>query len=163
MKSNLYVIHYSLRIMLVMLLSACASREPTAVSADDDERVIAGWLEQARAQGVEIDALIGSGGQAAGKHWRERLDGGDAPLIPGCACYYEMPACGGRIVGRAVDECWPRDGVTLQEKVIDNNCDDYGNKTYNCEELLGEGATCRLIEMDCCGVATTSAYCHIEL
>ena len=123
--------------------------------------VSAGRLEEARVTGELIGGL--EAGKGWPKRWDEQLDGGDDPLTPGCACQHQQADCGGALVGRAVDECYPRDGVTLQEKTIPTDCGHYGNKEYNCEKLLGKGARCKLIELDCCGVATTSGYCSIDV
>lgn len=93
---------------------------------------------------------------------QEQRDGGDAPLEPGCACLYDIPGCGLPITGIAVDECFPGDGVTLQEKTIPNACGNYANKEYDCKVLLGNGAQCRLVDLTCCGVKTTSGFCFIN-
>ncbi len=118
--------------------------------------VDAGRLQEAKASGMSV-AMEDKGGRPA--HWKEQLDAGDDPLNPGCACRYEQPGCGGAIVGRAVDECWPPDGVSLNEKTVPTTCSTYSDKQYDCEKLLGPGAKCQLIELTCCGVKTTSAFC----
>jgi len=43
------------------------------------------------------------------------------------------------------------------------SCGKYGSKSYNCETLLGPGARCALVNLTCCGVQTTSAYCMIDI
>lgn len=123
--------------------------------------IAGGHLEEALASGETAAGM--EAGKGLPKKWDEQLDGGDDPLKPGCACQHEQDNCGGPIVGRAVDECYPRDGVTLQEKTIPTNCGHYSNKEYNCEKLLGEGARCKLVDLDCCGVATTSGYCYLDI
>lgn len=167
MKINLKAVLLVVGISWIFLATGCATSgsgdmergEP--VHADHPD-IVAGRTEQARAAQPDL-ALFAPGGAAVQPRWRENLDGGDAPLVPGCACLYALPACGGRVVGRSVDECFPDDGVTLQEKTIDNECDTYSNKEYDCEKLLGKGAVCRLQPMTCCGMRTTSAYCHLQI
>ncbi|MEX0915029.1 MAG: hypothetical protein WD397_11375 [Wenzhouxiangellaceae bacterium] len=157
---------FLLPLSLSVLLCACASQRTAEPESDpgysDNDLVISGQLERAMADTPGLD-LFGDEVQQAARHWQEQRDRGDDPLVPGCACRYQLPSCGGRVVGRAVDECFPDDGVSLHEKTISTECDSYSGKRYNCEELLGEGATCRLQPMTCCGVETASAYCHLEL
>jgi len=167
MKINLRTIVLALGFLSVLLAAGCATRGSGDMDGGglvdaDNEDVVAGRTERARAGQPDL-ALFAPGGAAVRPRWRENLDGGDAPTVPGCACLFELPACGGRVVGRAIDECFPDDGVTLQEKTIDTRCGTYSNKEYNCEELLGEGGVCRLQPMDCCGVRTESAYCYLEI
>ncbi|XOV77567.1 MAG: hypothetical protein ACFHVJ_11460 [Aestuariibacter sp.] len=130
--------------------------------ANEKVDISSGRIKEAQFLGAPITE-IAEFKKGAPKRWMETLDKGDDPLKPGCACLYEFPACGGGITGRAVDECFPKDGVTLNEKVISPNCSSYEDKTYNCETLLGKGARCKLIELTCCGVRTTSAQCDIDI
>ena len=87
------------------------------------------------------------------------LDQGDDPKTPGCVCVYSLPDCKGPISGRIVDECYPQDGITLQENTMRQSCEQGEQKSYNCEEELGKGARCELQTVDCCGVTTRSARC----
>ena len=161
-----------LGLMMVMASCAqvaCTDKGDTTADAGVEtvpptvDAVAGGRLEEARAGGIAIAAEEDQDGKEAPKHWQEIVDKGDDPLTPGCACEYELPNCGKPIIGRAVDECFPKDGVTLQEKTISTACGQYQNKEYDCEKLLGKGAKCKLVEMDCCGVATTSAYCYLDI
>lgn len=167
-------------ILLCIFLSACATTpapestpEPGPEPTPEDREITTLATGELSALGLILE------GQSLGedlvwmdeivkgpKHWQENLDNGDQPLVPGCACSYQLPNCGGAITGRAVDECFPRGGgqQILQEKTVPKaNCGNYGNKQYDCEQLLGKGATCRVVPITCCGVSTTSAYCHLEL
>ena len=135
------------------------SQEATGSSEIDP--VLGGRLAEARSNGQQMPAEEAAGGLP--KTWQEIVDQGDDPLTPGCACQHELPNCGGPIVGRAVDECFPKDGVSLNEKTLPTDCGTYGDKDYDCEKLLGKGARCKLVQMDCCGVATTSAYCYLDI
>jgi hypothetical protein len=142
--------------------AATADAGGQAVASTGDA-VTGGRLEEARAGGAQVATEEGAAGKGAVKRWQEVVDQGDDPLTPGCACQHELPNCGGPIIGRAVDECFPKDGVTLNEKTVPTGCDTYSDKQYDCEKLLGKGAKCKLVEMDCCGVATTSAYCYLDI
>lgn len=162
-------------IFISSLLLACSpDHGQEAVDADAQmispgssgvDLIIGGRLEEARASGEAVAQI--ETGKDTPKKWEEQLDGGDAPLIPGCACGNQLANCGGAVVRRTVDECFPRDdngkNVILQEKTVPADCGHYGKKEYNCEKLLGEGAECRLINLDCCGVSTTSGYCFINV
>ena len=147
---------------LLLASMGCASRPPIVETGAQLEHL--GRIQEAIDAGLEDPTVtqLKPGGQS---YWEEKRDGGDAPLEPGCACVYQNPGCAGPIVGRAVDECYPRDGVNpiLQEKTVPTSCGDYGNKEYNCEDLLGKGAECRLISLECCGVSTTSGYCFLDI
>ncbi len=151
-------------VLSTLILVSCAGHSVKQPVAEVD-LLASGRIEAARAAGQLEQALWGAGLRV----WQENLDAGanndgDDPLTPGCACRYRNVGCGGGVVGRAVDECFPHDGVSLNEKVIDpNNCDSYSDKTYNCETLLGKGATCKLQPMTCCGVETSSAYCYLNI
>lgn len=147
-------------ILMIAALIGCASQEQRVVTGERLQEL--GRLQEAAAAGLDMTAIEARAPAGQG-HWEEIRDGGDAPLEPGCACYYETPGCVGTIDGRAVDECFPDDGVTLQENTMGSECGNYGSKEYNCEDLLGPGARCRLIDLECCGVQTTSGYCYFEI
>lgn len=86
----------------------------------------------------------------------------DDPSSAGCYCTYKLPNCQGPVNGRVVDECYPLDGVSLQENVLSDECGAISSTTYNCADVLGQGARCALQEVDCCGVVTQSAICTME-
>lgn len=87
-------------------------------------------------------------------------DGGNNPIEPGCDCVYSLPSCQGDINARIVDECYPHNGVTLQEKEMDKSCNAVDLHEYDCRDVMNNPrATCRLESVICCGVATYSAYC----
>lgn len=86
----------------------------------------------------------------------------DDPSSAGCYCTHKLPNCMGPVSGRVVDECYPLDGVSLQENVLSDECGAISSTTYNCADVLGQGARCALQEVDCCGVVTQSALCTME-
>lgn len=99
--------------------------------------------------------------------FKETLDTGDDPLTPGCVCCYSDNAC--RVIkGRSVDECWPGGdgGDDLSENIAGTECVQgracAKRKKYSCDKVL-PGSVCRLKAIDCCGVATTSGYCHLDI
>ena len=96
--------------------------------------------------------------------YKEVMDGGDDPFTPGCVCCYEDDAC--RIIeGRSVDECFPDTGDDLSENIAPTTCTQgvacAKRKRYKCSELV-EGSSCRVVQVNCCGVQTTSGYCVVE-
>ncbi|GAB4186485.1 MAG: hypothetical protein Tsb002_10960 [Wenzhouxiangellaceae bacterium] len=141
--------------MLAIALMVLGWREPlsSATIFQGDLNPVAGPSSEAKsltAKGLLVDWR---------GHWREADDQGDDPLVAGCACQYEQPMCGGELSGRAVDECYPPDHNQLREMVMTAGCDHFEEKRYDCADLLGEGASCQLQPMVCCGIATLSAYC----
>jgi len=141
-------------VFIFSLLAACSQESSQTESADD--LVSSGRLDEAKSLYGDI---FEPNAAAAVRVWKERLDAGDDPLNPGCACKFQLPGCGGNVVGRSVDECFPHDGVSLTEKTVPVGCGVHNSKTYNCEQVAGPGATCKLVELTCCGVETTSGYC----
>ena len=153
---------FCLMLFLSGFLSACSGSGMVVKKESSVDLITTGRFKEAQAAGMKVPEMSGEV-KAGPNMWEETLDGGDDPLHPGCACRYEQPDCAGNIAGRAVDECFPHDGVSLNEKTIPTACGKYGDKTYNCEDLLGKGAKCKLIDLTCCGVKTTSGYCDLDV
>jgi len=143
-------------VIVIVLLAACEAE------STPEELLELGRIEEAVAAGLKIPAVESKAPPAQGR-FEEKLDSGDDPLNPGCACEYRRAGCGLPIKGRTVDECYPDDGVSLVEKTVPTTCGNDGKKDYNCEKLLGKGAICVLKDLTCCNVKTTSGYCFLQL
>ncbi len=99
------------------------------------------------------------------RSFKETMDAGDDPFVPGCVCCYEDRACS-IIEGRSVDECYPGGdgGDDLSENIAGTTCKQgvacAKRKRYKCSDLV-RGSVCRLKSITCCGVQTTSGYCEV--
>ena len=110
----------------------------------------------------EVEPKVAGFGIAAMNKVIMNRDGGDSPTEAGCDCVYSLPSCTGEINARIVDECFPNDGVSLQENSMSEDCATEGWHQYDCRDVLNNpAASCKTIEMECCGVRTVSAYCGL--
>lgn len=154
----------------MMLAAGCAQKETPSMAGLEQvqELQMLGRHAEADALAVQFGIEIGYDDRLKPTaSFNEVMDAGDDPLTPGCVCCYSDNAC--RVIsGRSVDECFPGGdgGDDLSENIAGTECVQgracAKRKDYSCDKVL-PGSVCRLKEITCCGVATTSGYCHLDI
>src|SRR5688572_6981787 len=64
-----------------------APPQVTVPASSGTDLIASGQLEEAQSSGLTVEELEAD--KADPKRWQERLDNGDDPLTPGCACQHE--------------------------------------------------------------------------